>query len=80
MPTESELAQLIARTVAETLRNAPPTSPPVAYTIQQAARAVGLPANTLRDRVASGELPAVKRCRRWLIRREDLLAWLANKP
>ena len=50
----------------------------LAYTIDQAAAAVGLKRNTLRDRVSSGELPAVKRCGRWLIRRVDLERWLES--
>lgn len=77
MPLESETAQLVRSAVAQTLAqlNAPER---IAYTIDQAAEAIGLPRNTLRDRVSSGELRAVKRCGKWLILRADLLRWLSD--
>ena len=55
------------------------SKPPVqqiAFTIDQAAAAVGLKRNTLRDRVSSGEIPARKRAGKWLILRVDLERWL----
>lgn len=75
--TETELASLVRSVVAQTLAELPTDR--VAYTIDDAAAAIGIPRNTLRDCVSSGELPAVKRCNRWLIRRDDLLRWLSDR-
>jgi len=77
MPLESETVQLVRSAVAQTLA-ALPKIDRIAYTIDQAAEAIGLPRNTVRDRVSSGELRAVKRCGKWLILREDLLRWLSD--
>lgn len=74
--SDSELARVVKIAVAEALASLPP-SDRLAYSIDQAAAATGLPRNTLRDAVSRGELPAVKRCGRWLIRRDALLRWLA---
>lgn len=71
-----ELAQAVRAAVAETLAAVPPER--IAYTIDQAAEAVGLARNTIRDAVSRGELRAVKRCGRWLIKRDSLLRWLAD--
>ena len=71
-----ELAQAVRAAVAETLAAVPPER--IAYTIEQAAEAVGLARNTIRDAVSRGELRAVKRCGRWLIKRDSLLRWLAD--
>lgn len=71
-----ELAQAVRAAVAETLAAVPPER--IAYTIDQAAEAVGLARNTIRDAVSRGELRAVKRCGKWLIKRETLLRWLAD--
>ena len=73
---ESAIASLIKSAVAQTL--AAVGSQKLAYTIDEAAEAVGLPRNTLRDRVSSGEIKSVKRAGRWLILKEDLLKWLAD--
>ena len=77
MPLESETVQLVRSAVAQTLAALPKVDR-IAYTIDQAAEAIGLPRNTVRDRVSSGELRAVKRCGKWLILREDLLRWLSD--
>lgn len=71
-----ELAQAVRAAVAETLAAVPPER--IAYTIDQAAEAIGLARNTIRDAVSRGELRAVKRCGKWLIRRDTLLRWLAD--
>lgn len=76
----TELSALVRSIVAQSIAElATTTNDRVSYTIDQAAAAVGVPRNTLRDRVSSGELPAVFRCGRWLIRRDDLLRWLADR-
>lgn len=77
---ESDLAALVRSTVCHTLANVARAAhtPQLAYTIPQAAAAVGLPASTLRDRVASGEIPARKRAGKWLILHSDLMHWLAD--
>lgn len=75
--TETELAALVRSIVAQSIAELHPER--IAYTIDQAAEAIGIPRNTLRDRVSSGELPAVRRCGRWLIRRDDLLRWLSDR-
>ncbi len=77
--SDSELARVVKIAVAEalaTLANSS-NSDRLAYSIDDAAAATGLPRNTLRDAVSRGELPAVKRCGRWLIRRDALLRWLS---
>lgn len=71
-----ELAAIVRQTIALTLQTFPPER--IAYTIEQAAEACGLPRSTLRDRVSSGELPARKRCGKWLILKVDLLKWLQD--
>ena len=76
-PSTSDLAALVRLAVAETLLQLP-KSERLAYTIDQAADAIGVPRNTLRDRVSTGEIPAKKRCGKWLILREDLLRWLRD--
>jgi excisionase family DNA binding protein len=78
--TESDLSALVRSAVCHTLANVAKTAhaPQIAYTIPQAAAAIGLPANTLRDRVASGEIPARKRAGKWLILHSDLMAWLSD--
>ncbi len=68
--TQQAIDQAIAAALARVDR--------IAYTLDQAAEAVGLPRNTLRDAMSRGELPAVKRCGRWLIRRTDLMRWLED--
>lgn len=73
-PHNQQIASAIKAAVAQSLAALPPER--IAFTIDQAAAAVGLPRNTLRDRVSSGELPARKRCGKWLILRSDLLRWL----
>lgn len=50
----------------------------IAYSITEAAALVGLPRNTLRDRISRGEIRAVKRCGKWLIKRDTLLRWLES--
>lgn len=77
MPPESDVSQLVRSAVAQTLA-ALPKSDRIAFTIDQAAEAIGLPRNTVRDRVSSGEIRAVKRCGKWLILRADLLQWLSD--
>lgn len=51
----------------------------LAYTIDEAAPLVGLNRNTLRDAISRGELKAVKRGMRWMIRKDLLLKWLEPK-
>lgn len=76
--SDSELARVVRSAVAEAIANVSVLSPDrLAYSIDDAATATGLPRNTLRDAVSRGELPAVKRCGRWLIRRDALLRWLS---
>jgi len=78
--SESDIQHLVRSAVAQTLAQLPAVAhqPRIAYTIQQAADAVGLPYSTLRDRVSTGELPAKKRCGKWLILHTDLLRWLSD--
>jgi excisionase family DNA binding protein len=71
-----ELETIVRKAIVLTLQQLP--SERIAYTIEQAAEAVGLPRSTLRDRVSSGELPARKRCGKYLILRSDLLKWLQD--
>jgi excisionase family DNA binding protein len=48
----------------------------VAFTIEAAAAACGLTASSIREAINRGELVAVKRGGRWLIKRDNLLRWL----
>jgi excisionase family DNA binding protein len=50
----------------------------LAYTEGDAATACGVPRATIREGRRSGKLRAVKSGRRWVILREDLLAWLQH--
>lgn len=77
MLSESEIRSVVRSAVASTLAELPAVDR-LAYTLDEAAAAIGIPRNTLRDRVSSGELPAVKRCGKWLIKRTDLLRWLSE--
>lgn len=70
-------SQEIRRIVCEVVRQLPPRER-LAYSITDAAEALGIPRNTLRDHVADGRIPSVKRCGRRLILRDDLLAWLRD--
>jgi excisionase family DNA binding protein len=77
--SDPEIAALVRSAVAHTMASLPAAAPQrLAYTIPQAAQAVGLPYSTLRDRVSAGEIPARKRCGKWLILHTDLLRWLAD--
>lgn len=71
---QHELSDLVSSIVAHTIEQLPVNR--LSYTIDQAAQAVGLPRNTLRDRVSSGEIPAQMRAGKWLILHEDLIRWL----
>ena len=77
MSHQAETIALVRSVVAQVLSE---HGNRIAYTIDQAAEAVGLPRNTLRDCVSSGQLRAVKRCGRWMITRTDLLRWLSDAP
>lgn len=70
----NELEAIVDRAVKKTLELRQDDR--LAYTIDEAAPLVGLPRNTLRDAVSRGELKAVKRGKRWMIRRDLLLKWL----
>lgn len=76
--SDSELARVVKIAVAEAVAQLPGLAVDrIAYSIDDAAAATGLPRNTLRDAVSRGELPAVKRCGRWLIKRDALMRWLS---
>jgi excisionase family DNA binding protein len=53
-------------------------APPIAVTIAEAARLVGLSARTLWAEIASGRLRVVRVRRRTLIRYADLTAWFES--
>lgn len=74
---QTSIAEIVRLAVASTLASLP-TVERIAFTIDEAAAATGLPRNTLRDAVSRGELRAVKRCSRWIIKRTDLLQWLTD--
>jgi len=78
MHPESDLAKVVRVAVLETIANLGESPERLAYTIDSAAAAVGLHRNTLRDAVSRGELPAVKRCGKWLITRSALVRWLSD--
>ncbi len=72
-PQQDLIRSVVLQTIA-----ALPKSDRLAYTIAEAAAAIGLPRSTLRDHVSSGELKASKRCGKWLILREDLIRWISE--
>lgn len=52
-------------------------TPPEAYTIDGAAKATGVSRRVIESAVYDGTLRAKKIGRRWMIRRDSLLRWLA---
>jgi excisionase family DNA binding protein len=54
----------------------PTKASPIAYTVPDAAEAVGMSQAFLYQRMERGELPYVKMGARRLIRRQDLLDWV----
>lgn len=53
---------------------------PIAYTIKDASRVVGVGRTKLYEAIGSGQLPARKLGRRTLIMAADLEDWLAQLP
>lgn len=49
-----------------------------AYSLAEVSQLTGIPRRTLQDEISRGTLEAVYRCRRWIIRREALAAWLSD--
>ena len=54
-----------------------PAEPP-AYTVDSLAATLKVPARVIRNAIARGELPAVKRRRRWIISGDAVRAWTAG--
>lgn len=54
-------------------------APPPAYTFVTLATALKVPPKAVSNAVRRGELPATKRCGRWLIAPDDLEAWVASR-
>jgi excisionase family DNA binding protein len=52
----------------------------LAYSVSEACAAARAGRTALYEAIRSGELRAVKRGRRTLILKEDLIRWLANLP
>jgi excisionase family DNA binding protein len=50
----------------------------IAYSVQEAAEAIGLHPNTIRKLIRDGRLPAVHLQRKILISRLELQKWLSN--
>jgi len=48
----------------------------LAYTERSAAEATSLPSVNVKHAITSGDLPATKSGRRWIILHEDLVTWL----
>ncbi len=55
-----------------------PANERLAYTLAEAAQAIGIPKRTLQDAHSRGEFRAVKRCGRWIVTRTELLRWLSD--
>lgn len=49
--------------------------PPPAYTVAGLAQALGVTCRVVRNAIARGELPAVKRGGRWYVAAESVVAW-----
>jgi excisionase family DNA binding protein len=54
--------------------------PRLAYTANQAARALGLPKSMIYDQLRSRRPGSVRVGRRWIITRQQIDAWLASLP
>lgn len=63
----------MTRTTADSL----PLRERAAYSLAEVAQLTGLARRTIQDAVSRGELKAVRRCRRWIVRRESLQSWLS---
>ena len=73
------IAAIVRQTVAEVLsRVAPLTDQRLAFTLEQAGDACGLPWTRLRDAHARGEFVARKVGRTWIVTRDELLRWLGS--
>ena len=48
-----------------------------AYSLAEVAQLTGLARRTVQDAVSRGELQAVRRCGRWMVRKESLDSWLS---
>lgn len=66
----------LARAIAAELAQMRPRVSRRAYTLADLAEATGLPVSSLQNVVSRGEIPAVKRCGKWLVRAEDVERWL----
>lgn len=53
---------------------------PAAYTVATLAQETGLSTRAIRGAIERGELPAVKRGRRWLIDASAVAAWIEPSP
>ena len=62
--------------IHESISVSPQSSPPLAYTIKQAAVALGIGRTTLYALIQVGELTPVKLRQRTLLRHDDLVALL----
>jgi hypothetical protein len=73
------IAAIVRQTVAETLQRVGPLNDQrLAFTLQQAGDACGIPWTRLRDAHARGEFTARKVGRTWLVTRDELLRWLGS--
>lgn len=67
-----KLRELLGATQDDTALGAPP-----AYTVAGLAQALGVTCRVVRNAIARGELPAVKRGGRWYVAAEAVVVWTA---
>lgn len=78
MSSETELVrQTVAQTISAVLDRLPKPER-IAYPLTEAADLVGLNYRTLYDAYARGEFAAVRRCRKIIVTRAELLRWLSD--
>ena len=76
MADDDELRRELGALLARIDASDPPSAEPPAYTAESLGAAIGVSAKSVRNAIARGELQAVKRGGRWIVRADAVDAWL----